>query len=149
MKLIIWISALLALSACSSPTDSDLPSFFQGSTDPGHLQGTIWTLTEAVPVTGFPDSADVRVTLRFFPDRVGGYAGPNSYGGEYSATSHGTLRMSELVMTLIGGSEAEEAASYLGRIADVRSFRVTSDELLLDLGEHGIYKFRRDHPQLL
>jgi hypothetical protein len=57
--------------------------------------------------------------------------------------------MSELMMTLIGGSEAEEAASYLGRIADVRSFRVNSDELLLNLGEHGIYKFRRDNPQLL
>jgi hypothetical protein len=149
MKLIVWISSLFVLSTCSSPTDINLPAFFQGSTDPGHLQGTIWTLTEAVPVTGVPDSVDVRVTLRFFPDRVGGYAGPNSYGGDYLATSHGSLRMSELMMTLIGGSEAEEAASYLGRIADVRSFRVNSDELLLNLGEHGIYKFRRDNPQLL
>jgi hypothetical protein len=49
-------------------------------------------------------------------------------------------------MTLIGGSDAEEAANYLGRIADARAFRVTSDELLLDLAEDGIFRFQRENP---
>jgi heat shock protein HslJ len=129
--------AILA-SSCVSGTQ------FSGSANPEHLRGDLWHLEQFSDSTGRVSRATARLTVEFAAGgRVGGAAGPNGYGGYYSATSQGTLRISDVVTTLIGGPEADQAGAYLYHLTHARSFEASERDLRIWYSDRGFLHFRR------
>lgn len=142
MKAAASVLLLLGVLSCSSAT---APELADGTRDPALLQGAAWTLVGFAPASGDFSAARARFTARFGADgRVGGQAGPNVYGGFYTATAEGTIQAREVVSTLIGGPEADQAGKYLNALARAHSFEVTPTELLLRFEERGVLHFRRE-----
>lgn len=130
---------MLGLAACTSTFEP-----LDGA-DPALLPGGSWRL-ERIATDPGGDGVPVAVQLSagFSADgQVGGMAGPNSYGGSYSASASGVIQVSNVTSTLIGGEEAERAFEYLQHMTRVRSFTVTQDELRLQFSDRGVLIFRR------
>jgi heat shock protein HslJ len=141
MKAALSVLLLLGLLSCSSATAPELAG---GTRDPALLQGPAWTLVGFAPASGDFSAARARFIVRVGADgRVGGEAGPNVYGGLYTATPEGAIQAREVVSTLIGGPEAEQAGEYLNAMVRARSFEVTPTELLLRFDGRGVLHFRR------
>ncbi|HEX2187984.1 MAG TPA: META domain-containing protein [Longimicrobiaceae bacterium] len=142
MKLVALFLLLLGTGACTTATG---PAPFVADRDPVLLPGGTWSLVQAAAAGGDVSTPRARLTARFTADgRVGGRAGPNHYGGEYTAGGAGEIALAGLVTTLIGGPEAEEAGEYLERMSRARSFEVTPGELRLHLPDGGWLHFRRE-----
>lgn len=141
MKAALSVLLLLGLLSCSSVT---LPEIAGGTRDPVLLQGQTWTLVRFATASGDVSEPNARFTVRFGADgRLGGQAGPNVYGGAYTATSTGTIHPRDVISTAIGGPEAERAGKYLYWMTRAHSFEVTPTELLLRFEERGALYFRR------
>ncbi|HEV2149767.1 MAG TPA: META domain-containing protein [Longimicrobiaceae bacterium] len=141
MKTLLLLLLLLAPISCRSAVE---PELFQGSQDPALLPGDPWRLERIASSAGTISSARAKLTVHFTAEgRLGGAAGPNGYGGRYTATPAGQIRMEEVVTTLIGGPEAERAGGYLSSMVRAHSFEATPAELRLYFGEAGHLHFRR------
>lgn len=130
---------LLGLAGCTSTFEPF------GTADPELLPGGSWRL-ERIDAdgngTGAPVAAELSVGFSSAGE-VGGMAGPNHYGGSYSASSSGAMQMSNVTSTLIGGEDAERAAEYLQHMVRARSFQVSDTELRLRFSDRGVLIFRR------
>ncbi|HYJ77987.1 MAG TPA: META domain-containing protein [Longimicrobiaceae bacterium] len=130
---------LLGAAACSSTSGP-----FDGTTDPALLADRSWRL-ERVDAdgngSGAPVAADLSVTFTS-SGGVGGMAGPNHYGGSYSASASGDIELSNVTSTLIGGPDAERAGEYLQHMLRAHSFTVTATELRLRFSARGVLIFR-------
>jgi heat shock protein HslJ len=134
------------LAACSGPTAPAV----ELSRDPALLVDGTWKLQQSVLPSGFSVRATATLTAHFNPNgHVGGYAGPNSYSGTYVAGRDGTIALSEVISTLIGGSEAERAGAYQYRMMRAAEFEVGEGELRLYSADGGYLLFRRDVLRLL
>lgn len=141
MKAALSVLLLLGLLSCGSATAPELAG---GTRDPALLQGPAWDLVGFAPASGDFTAARARFIVRFGADgRVGGEAGPNVYGGSYTASAGGAIQVRDLVGTLIGGPEAEQAGKYQEGLLRARSFEVTPTELLLRFDGRGVLHFRR------
>lgn len=141
MRPLALLLLLLALHSCRPIAEPDL---FEGAGDPALLRGDPWRLERIASGSGSVSSARAKLTVLFTADgRVGGAAGPNGYGGRYTATAAGELRMEEIVSTLIGGPEADQAGEYLGSMVHAHAFEATPTELRLHVPDGGFLHFRR------
>lgn len=116
-----------------------------GQDAPPSLSGTEWVLVRInnrEPVTG------AEVTLSFEETTAGGVAGCNSYGGDYTSGTDGSLSFGEIVQTLMlctepeGVMELEE--EYVNSLRLVASYQVTNDRLqLMDQAGNIIFEYER------
>jgi heat shock protein HslJ len=141
MRFLLALIASLVLLGCHS-TPAVVP--FVGFSDPAALQGTAWQLVTFADSAGRIESAGARLTVTFSADgRVGGQAGPNSFGGVYSADASGRIDVRDVVTTLIGGADAERAGKYLGHLTGARAFVTRDGELRVHYADRGFLHFRR------
>ncbi len=97
------------------------------------LDGTEWVLTS---LNGSDLIAGSNITLGFAEGQAGGFAGCNSYGGEYTAADGGVLTIAELAMTAMdcptpeGIIEQENA--YQQALLNAAAYRITDDRLEID-----------------
>lgn len=141
MKLLALTLLLLAVSSCS-PAISRTP--FRGAPDPALLTGGYWRLAYLASSSGRVSRARAPLTVHFTANgRVQGGAGGNVYGGFYTTTPAGAIRIREGITTLIGGPEAERAGHYSAQMMQAHSFEVTSTDLRLHLERGGFLHFRR------
>jgi heat shock protein HslJ len=120
------------------------PIVFTGRAEPAMLAGEPWVLVEFADSAGRVTAVRARFTAAFsHGGRVGGSAGPNAYGGDYSAGPDGSIRFSDVASTLIGGPEASTAGRYFVGLIVAHRFEVDSRELRIHFGERGYLHFRR------
>jgi heat shock protein HslJ len=128
MKLIriVFFCSFVALLGCESDSDSQ---------DQSSLAGTSWRLSSWSVSSINP--LDYEITANFDADTIGGRAAVNTYGGEYTPSSSGSLIITGLVSTLIAGSPpAMEAESkYFEALGNVRKYRVDADSLVMMDGD--------------
>lgn len=94
------LAAIVALGACASqppPTVAPVPGQPAATPAPPPLAGTTW---ELAVLGGQPPAAGSTITLAFADGRLSGFAGCNSYGGEYTIEAD-QLRPDRLAQTLI------------------------------------------------
>jgi heat shock protein HslJ len=109
------------------------------------LAGTAWVLTRINnrgPVEG------AEVTLSFDETTAGGNSGCNSYGGDYTAGTDGSLTIGEIVQTLMlctepeGVMELEE--EYINTLRLASLYRVANDRLeIMDQAGSIILEYER------
>lgn len=117
---------------------------FDGSVDSEMLRDETWTLTLVKEPDGPLRSVDVLFDAVFRSSgTMSGYAGPNTWSGEYSVHPDGHLHLEAGPRTLIGGPEAEASARHHARFFTAERFAVTEDELRLHLADGGFLHFRR------
>lgn len=82
--------------------------------------------------------ADTRITLGFslttYEGHVGGYAGCNSYGGQFLEASEGRFKIGETAMTAMGCGPAatmEQESLYLETLGEVVAYHVTDEQLVM------------------
>lgn len=98
------------------------------------LSNTHWTL---VSISGQPVHTGSSVTLLFGADgHVGGSAGCNTYGGEYTLTGS-TLTVGELVSTLMACEESimQQESAYLAALQSAVSVEQVNGQLVVAYGE--------------
>jgi heat shock protein HslJ len=111
--------------------------------------GTSWTLTqygaENAPVTPLPGTT---ITLTFENGRIGGSAGCNSYGGDYSLRGE-QFTVGETFRTLIacldeGGDNSimDQEDSYLAALHSAHRLTVSGDNLTI-FYDGGVLRFSR------
>jgi len=95
------------------------------------LEGTSWRL-QSWPESAL-DPADYNLTIRFEDGSLGGTSAVNSYGGPYTATSGGDLKIGEMASTLMAGSEGamRAEAAYLERLQQAVKYTLSGDTLTL------------------
>lgn len=64
--------------------------------------------------------------------------------GRYDARQDGSIRIEEILSTLIGGAEAEETGRYLAWMQQAAGFEVSASALRLHLPGDGFLHFRRE-----
>ena len=114
MKALLTSLLFFALSSCSASTE---PFPIDGDTNPALLAGKPWRLVQFAGADGDAILARATLTVQFTGAQYGGLAGPNHYGGAYTATGGGDIVLEHPTSTLIGGPGAEEGARYLLRMA--------------------------------
>lgn len=109
------------------------------------LSGTEWVLSR---INNQDPISEAEVTLSFEDTTAGGNSGCNSYGGDYTTGSDGSLSFGEIVQTLIlcmepeGVMELEE--EYINTLRMAASYRVVDDRLeILDGTGSAILEFDR------
>jgi heat shock protein HslJ len=133
--LLMLTSMLVLLAACGAPgnpgmSPSALPASPTGAsaspTATGNtgLDGTEWTL---ISLNGSDVIEGTTITLSFTDGQVGGNAGCNSYGGQYTATNE-TLTITDIVSTMMActspaGINEQESARILMRCKMPRRIR--------------------------
>lgn len=125
------IASLIVIAAAIFPSgcDSKGNAPAGGKSDPGQLVGD-WAMTSLqtnAPVAG------TAVTISFKSDGTfGGSGGVNGYGGKYQADSKGSLKLSEIISTLMASSnpaiQAQET-QYFAALGLTARFEVASGTL--------------------
>jgi heat shock protein HslJ len=148
MEIIMRIGAslpvLFLLATCSPITASG----FEGRPDVALLRAGTWELVALSTSGGRVSPARAKLTATFGVNgRVEGMAGPNAYGGAYSATPDGSFEVDHLISTLIGGRDAEVSGGYLRQMTSARRFLVDQNRLRLHHSDGTILQFGRvDRP---
>lgn len=95
------------------------------------LDGTSWVLT-AWSVSS-ASATDFKTTVTFTDGTIGGQAAVNSYGGQYEVGSDGTLTTTEIVRTLMAGSDEANHAEdvYFELLEQAEKAAVEGDTLTL------------------
>ena len=124
--------AFLATTACGSGsapegnTPLDVPPL-----PPASLTGTEWVLES---IEGEAPIVGSRVTLEFTADGMGGYSGCNWYGGPFERRGD-VLRAERMMSTgracLRPEGIMDQEERYLSALADLTSYRITADTLVL------------------
>lgn len=116
-----------------------------GPEDTPALSGTEWALARINNQEPLPGA---EVTLSFEETTAGGISGCNSYGGDYTAGTDGSLSFGEIVQTLIlcmepeGVMELEEEYINTLRLAD--SYQVVDGRLqITDQAGNTILEYER------
>jgi heat shock protein HslJ len=150
---------ILALAACSSPTES-IPNTGDGQTpgpvspivtpeppDAGDpLANTQWRLVSfGEPGAEMPVIEGSAVTLEFGADgRVGGSGGCNSYGGVYQVQGD-SLSFGEIVSTLMACADervTQQEGQYLQALQSAGQFELADDRLAIRYGDgSGVLNF--------
>ncbi len=127
------LAAIVALGACASlPTPTVAPAPGQPAATPAPLPlaGTTW---ELAALGGQPPAAGSTITLAFADGRLSGFAGCNSYGGDYTIEAD-RLRPDMLAQTLIAcpepGLMAQEQA-YMQALTAGGRLNLSGDRLEL------------------
>lgn len=120
----LTLMTILTLSACS----------IIGAAQPS-LDETAWVLTEIDGTVPLPGSS---VTLRFADGQVSGNSSCNSYGGDYTTSSSGSIEFGMMMSTLMACMEPEglmeQETAYMQTLSEVESFQVDGSELTLEDG---------------
>ena len=94
------------------------------------LDDTEWVLTSLNSNTLLEGS---NITLNFAEGGVGGFAGCNRYGGEYTVANEGTLTIGEMVITLMDCQTPEgileQERAYIEALRNAAAYRVMDDRL--------------------
>ncbi len=94
------------------------------------LDGTQWKL---IARDGNQLVSDSYISLFFRENgKIWGFAGCNYYGGDYTDSDNGTLRFSELTMTLLGCADediSDQEKAYLDAITAVASYSLEENHL--------------------
>jgi len=94
------------------------------------LDDTGWVLTS---LNGSSLLEGSNITLNFAGGEVGGFAGCNAYGGEYTAADEGTLTIGEMMITLMDCQAPEgileQEAAYVEALRNAATYRVMGDRL--------------------
>ena len=140
---VLTLLFILNLTGCGSSSNA------QGTTEPvrteepsatlqpvDELDGSQWKLISLNKSPLIPDSY---ISLYFMRGEFRGYAGLNTYAGEYSIDPPGALTISELFRTLLGGSEdrIKQESDYLEAFRDASFFKQADNllEFFNDAGE--------------
>jgi heat shock protein HslJ len=139
----IPLALVFILSIAGCGPISFVPDTGPQATPP--LSGTEWILSRInnqEPVQG------AEVTLSFDEANAGGVSGCNSYGGDYTAGTDGSLAFGEIVQTLIlcmepeGVMELEE--EYIGSLRQAGSYQIIDDRLeIMNQAGNTILEFER------
>jgi heat shock protein HslJ len=138
VRLLLLLPALL-IGCTFPPTSETSPSASLGAT-----AGVEWELHELDGASAPLGAGGRRATLVISDSaRVAGFAGCNRYFGGYAVTGT-ALRFSAIGMTRMACQEGMTLEQQLARALEAtRSYKLSSDELIL-LGESGpIARFRR------
>jgi heat shock protein HslJ len=114
------------------------------------LDSEVWDLFELMDE---PLVQGTAITLQFLDGRVAGFAGCNSYTGNYVAEQNEdgtyTVTVSDLQITQIACPEAimKQEALYLGLLAAVQGARIEGNALMLSYPEASIPKGRTTPPE--
>ncbi|MDO8964920.1 MAG: META domain-containing protein [Coriobacteriia bacterium] len=130
---ILLFAAVLALSACGAPDGSSA----------GDLTGGEWTLTGSSMSS--TDMSATGITASFDGKRIMGFSGVNQYGGDYTATSAGVLKLGELSSTMMAGPEPlmQVESAYLALLKDCDGYRIDAGTLTLTTGGNDTLIFER------
>ncbi len=127
------VAAIVALGACASlppPPVAPAPGQVAATPAPLPLAGTTW---ELAALGGQPPAAGSTITLAFADGRLSGFAGCNSYGGEYTIEAD-QLRPDMLAQTLMAclepGLMAQEQA-YMQALTGGGRLNLSGDRLEL------------------
>jgi heat shock protein HslJ len=94
------------------------------------LDDTEWVLT-SLNGSGLLEGSNI--TLNFAEGGVGGFAGCNRYGGEYTAADEDTLTIGEMVITLMDCQTPEgileQERAYIEALRNATAYRVMDDHL--------------------
>ncbi len=94
------------------------------------LDDTEWVLNS---LNGSSLLEGSNITLNFAAGGVGGFAGCNAYGGEYTAADEGTLTIGEMMITLMDCQTPEgileQEAAYIEALRNATAYRVMDDHL--------------------
>jgi heat shock protein HslJ len=144
MKIGVTLPVLFLLAACSPITASR----FDGLPDLALLRADTWELVALSTSGGWVSPARAKLTATFGGNgRVEGMAGPNSYGGGYTATPDGSFEVNNLMSTHIGGRDAEVSGGYLQQMRSAQRFLVAQNRLRLYLSDGTFLQFSRvDQP---
>ena len=126
----------MALTSACESDDSDAGA--------ASLAGTSWQLSAWSASSS--DPSDFNITANFDDASVGGRSAVNTYGADYTASSDGDLRITQIVSTQMAGSpEAMHAEElYFNLLGEVRSYRMTAETLIMtDAGGHDVLVFDR------
>lgn len=95
------------------------------------LAGTEWNL---VALDGQPTLPGHAITLAFAPDRLGGYAGCNWYGAQWTASGD-RLQIGQAEATARACADPgpmTQESLYLARLAGTPTFRILDDRLVIE-----------------
>ncbi len=130
--LVIFTLLAVSLSACSS-----------ASSQPD-LNGTSWVLTQ---LQGKAVSSKQAPTLVFADGKVSGNASCNSFGGEYKRGSGDSLKLEQMMSTLmacVDDSLMKQESTYLGALGQVAKYKLENDQLFMyDQGGQLLAQFRK------
>ena len=127
------LAAIVALGACASlppPTVAPAPGQGVATPAPPPLAGTTW---ELAVLGGQPPAAGSTITLAFVDGRLSGFAGCNSYGGEYTIEAD-QLRPDMLAQTLMACLEPDLMAqeqAYMQALTGGGRLNLSGDRLEL------------------
>lgn len=97
------------------------------------LDGTEWVLAS---LNGDNLVEGSNITLAFAEERVGGFAGCNSYGSQYTTMAEGSLTISliEITLQLCQAPEGvmEQEAAYIEALQSAAAYRVMDDRLEIE-----------------
>lgn len=99
------------------------------ATDATDLDGTAWTLAS---LNGSDLIEGTAITLSFTNGEAGGDSGCNSYGGQYTTTSGGTIEFGEIVSTLRACADQrvnEQETAYLDALRNAAAYQIAGDQL--------------------
>jgi putative lipoprotein len=113
---LILILALVVLSACT------------GNGAKESLNGSAWNLTS---LNGTPPVGEAAPTLSFEKDTLGGSAGCNSFGGNYTVNGD-KLAVSELISTMMACIDSKvmhQETVYLVALGKAQTFSIDGSSL--------------------
>jgi heat shock protein HslJ len=113
--MLLFLVLMTLLSACTEKTS---------------LIDTKWQLTN---LAGNPPLADVKVTLNFSSDAIGGNDGCNTYGGSYKATKNSLAIGNDVFSTMMYCTDeiAKQYQAFYEALKQTASYKTTDNNLSL------------------
>jgi heat shock protein HslJ len=146
MRVLLVAALLVALPGCRAPTAAPAPT--ETPSPALQLDGTEWQLHSINGEALAPGSA---ISLEFADGRLGGTAGCNHYGGEYSINAQGELSLgmiAQTVMLCLDEAVMKQESAYMTALQSATAARLDAEGRLELRGEKGalLYVQRRWTP---